>query len=177
MHIHSDYGHVLNLEEQLRKKDELIQEMCDRINALSDAKISSKIDTPSTTIINNLQSDLVAAKGQIERLVAELDNTRMQLDYIEGTTIGIKAALKYEIANLKLEIADSRRRLDEYQNETSLETIQRLNRQSYEAYVESRPMMDDSVDRTERILKTVSDLIERILNETKVKEPANAYHS
>lgn len=81
---------------------------------------------------------------------------------------GIKEKLEAQVNNLQTEIASLKSRLHEIENEDSLETIQRLNRRSYEN-IQARPsMLREEDDRTDRIIETVRNLLDEIVRSTKI---------
>lgn len=125
---------------------------------------------PPATIINNLQ-------GQLVKLKSEYDTLFDKFHYMEGTAIGVKVALKNEIADLKAQISSMQERLVSYENETPLETMQRLNRDTYEKHLARPSVLNDEMEQMERIFETVNDLLESIVNEISVvdKQPVLMY--
>jgi hypothetical protein len=145
-------------------------------------------NNPANIIINNLQMDLMAAKNQIQRLkaqpgihdtkaahtqieklVAELSDVRGYLNEFESTSSTLKTLLRSEVTLLKTEVIRLQSRLHEIENEDSLATMERLNRNSYETHLARPAHLREAEEQMERIFKAVSELIERISNTTQIK--------
>lgn len=122
---------------------------------------------PPATIINNLQSDLMSEKHRNERLLKELDTLRGTLNIMEVTP-ELKHSLRREIVHLKAEVEVLKDQLHVYENEDSLDIINRLNQESYSKYAADRPRRQrERNEMMERIFATVDDLLEKILHDTK----------
>lgn len=106
---------------------------------------------------------------QTERLVKELQVVRdscFALIEESGATVKVKDALRSEIVKLKSEVETLQNQLHVFENESSLDIIERLNQESYNRYVADRPRRQrEANDLMDRIFKTVSDLIEKIHSE------------
>lgn len=153
---------ILNLKAALEVSNSTIRDLR--------AAIEKTPAEPPATIINGLQSQLV-------KLKSEYDTLFDKFNYMEGTTLGVKVALKSEIADLKGQISSMQDRLSAYENETPLETMQRLNRDTYEKHLARPSVLNDEMEQMERIFKTVNELLESIVNEISIvdKQPVLMY--